>query len=253
MIRYSLLQLVQKVLSSMDGDEINSVSDTTESLQVVACAEVIYNDLITQSDLPEQYSIINLDASGDPALPIVMSRPEGYETIDWIKYKCVNDEGSVWTLLQPILFDEFLKRQDGLNPDDDGVETMTLTTNSMTMEVLYYNDRDPDWYTTFDDNTILFSSHNLAVDTTLQSNKTLAYGQRSELFVPVDAFTPSFDSGVHQIWLHETKALASAEMRQVPNNKAETSARKGWIKLQDLKQAINTGSYYNKLPNYGRK
>jgi hypothetical protein len=253
MIRYTLLQLVQKVLSSMDGDEVNSISDTTESLQVADCAEVIYNDLITQSDIPEQYSIFNLDASGDPALPIIMSRPDGYETIDWIKYKHVSDDGDIWTPIQGILLDEFLKRQDGLNPDDDGVDTLTLTANGMTMEVRYYNDRDPDWYTTFDDNTIIFSSFNLAEDTTLQSVKTLAYGQRSELFVPVDAFTPAFDSNMHQLWLHETKALASAELRQVPNMKAEQKARKGWIKLQDMKQAINTGSYYNKLPNYGRK
>src|SRR5574343_96370 len=253
MIRYSNLQLVQKVLSSMDGDEINSVSDTTESLQVLACAETIYNDLITQADLPEQYAVFNLDASGSPSLPVVMYRPDGYETIDWIKYKHTVDGQTTWTLLKPILFDEFLDRQDGLNPSDTGVDTLTLTTNSMTMEVRYYNDRDPDWYTTFDDNTILFSSHNLALDTTLQTSKTLCYGQRSELFIPIDGFTPSFDSNMHQIWLHETKALASAEMRQVPNAKAERSARKGWIKLQDLKEAVNTGSYYNRLPNYGRK
>jgi hypothetical protein len=253
MIQYSLLQLVQKVLSSIDGDEVNSISDTTESLQVVHCAEVVYNDLITRADLPEQYDIFNLTASGNTSLPIVMYRPDGYETVDWIKYKKTVDTETIWTPLKPILFDEFLSRQDGLNPSDDGVDTLTLTSNGSTMEIRYYNDRDPDWYTTFNDNTILFSSHNLSIDTTLQSVKTLCYGQRSDLFLSVDSFTPAFDSNVHQIWLHETKALVSAEVRQVPNNKAEAAARKGWIKLQDLKQAINTGSYYHRLPNYGRK
>lgn len=253
MIRYSLLQLVQKVLSSVDGDEVNSISDTTESLQIVHCAEIVYNDLITTADLPEQYDIFNLTASGNTSLPIVMYRPNGYETVDWIKYKKTVDTETTWTLLKPILFDEFLARQDGLNPSDTGVDTLTLTSNGSTMEIRYYNDRDPDWYTTFNDNTILFSSFQSSVDTTLQSVKTLCYGQRSDLFLSVDSFTPAFDSNMHQIWLHETKALASAEVRQVPNNKAEKSARKGWIKLQDMKEAINTGSYYNRLPNYGRK
>lgn len=253
MIRYSLLQLVSKVLSSIDGDEVNSISDTTESLQIVHCAEIVYNDLITQADLPEQYDIFNLTASGDNALPIVMYRPDGYETVDWVKYKKTVDTETTWTLLKPILFDEFLTRQDGLNPSDDGVDTLTLTSNGSTMEIRYYTDRDPDWYTTFNDNTILFNSYDNTVDTTLQSVKTLCYGQRSELFLGVDSFIPAFDSNMHQLWLHETKALASAEVRQVPNNKAEKSARKGWIKLQDMKEAINTGSYYHRLPNYGRK
>lgn len=256
-MKYSNLDIVQRVLSSMDGDEINSVSDTTESLQVLTCAETIYNDLILNADLPEQYRFYSLTDSGDLSLPLVAYRPDNYNTLEWLKYKrTIPDDTSgvlQWTLLTPILFDEFLKRQDGLNPDDDNVELMTLTVDTSNLEILYYNDRAPNWYTTYDDRTVLFNSIDASVDDTIQNSKTLCYGQLSLQFSSTDSFIPSFDSNVHQIWLHETKALASAEMRQVTNAKAEKAARKGWIKLQDMKEAINTGSYYNRLPNYGRK
>lgn len=257
MIRYSLLDVVQRALSSMDSDEVNSISDTTESLQAAMCAESAYNDIIQYSQPPETYKVFGLTASTNILYPIVMYRPLGFESIDWIKYRRTiadaTDGRLYWTLLTPILFDEFLKRQDGLNTDDPNTAQMDLVLPDTTLQILYYTDRSPDYYTTFDDNTILFNSIDTGVDNTLQNSKTLCYGKYSTQFLMIDAFTPAFDSGVHQIWLHETIALCSAQMRQVTNTKAEKSARRGWIKLQDFQQAINTGSYYKRLPNYGRK
>lgn len=255
-IRFSVLDVVQRVLSSMDGDEVNSISDTTESAQVATCAETVYNDIIQGSDPPEDYRFFGLTASTNPAYPIVMYRPLGFESVDWIKYKCTlqdtTDGVQYWTLMKPILVDEFLKRQDGLSLDDPRTAQMNLVLPNTTLQILYYTDVAPSYYTSFDDETIIFNSIDTSVDTTLQNSKSLAYGQYSNQFLMIDGFVPAFDSQVHQLWLHETKALASAELRQVTNASAEKSARKTWIKLQDDKQAINTGSYYDRYPHYGR-
>lgn len=257
MIKYSNLQVVQKTLSAMDGDEVNSCSDSTEALQVLDHAETVYNDLIVQAQLPEQYQLFSLVPSNDTTAPIVMHRPSHIESIDWVKYKRTladtTDGKLYWTLLIPIMVDDFLKRSDGLSIDDPNVAQMTLHLPNTKLEVLYYTDRSPDYYTTFDDETLLFSSIDLAVDDTIQNSKTLCYGIYSTDFQKTDRFTPVFDSDVHQLWLHETIARCQALMRQLPDAKSEKQARKAWVNLQDSKPGINTGSYYNKLPNYSRK
>lgn len=255
---YSLLDIVQLTLASMDGDEVNSITDTTESVQVANCARVVYDELIASADLPREYQAFQLTASTNTALPIVMYKPDTFQTVEWIKYKGTipNDTSGLleWRRLEGVAFDEFLKRSDGLSTFDANVATMELTVPNGNIEINYYNDRAPDYYTSFDDKTILFSSINLTVETTLQTSHTLCYGQYTDQFIQIDSFTPIFNNQTHYVWLQETKALASAEMRQVVNNKAEKSARKGWIRLQDLsKQSIATDSYYNRLPNYGRR
>lgn len=255
-MRYSLLDVVQKTLASMDGDEVNSVYDTTESLQVATMAEITYNDILTTADLPEDFRLYSLNSSGNTNLPLVMYRPEQYESLLWLKYKRNLETDSStdlrWTMLKSVPIDEFLKRSDGLDEDAANVATMLLPTANTNVEIKYYNDRSPDYYTTFDDKTVIFSSIDLGVESTLQSSKSLAYGAYTSQFVLINSFTPGFDSGVHQIWLNETIALASARLRQVSDAKAEKSARKGWIKLQDAKEAIKM-NYYLRYPNYGRK
>ena len=38
-MRYNLLEMVQRVLAAMDSDEVNSITDTAESVQVALLIE----------------------------------------------------------------------------------------------------------------------------------------------------------------------------------------------------------------------
>jgi hypothetical protein len=254
-MKYSLLDIVQDVLAALDGDEVNSIDDTTESAQVATFAKHSYNRIVEKADLPEDYSLFSLTASGDSTLPVVMYRPDGIRSIDWVKYQSetADDDRNLWRRLEPVALDVFLQRSHDLNPEEDGVGTMTIAQDAGDIEIFYLNDQAPTYYTTFNDNTLLFNSIDTDVDTTLQASKTLAYGQGSQAFVRTDSFTPRFDDHLHQLWLEETLIVSAKRLKDMDDQDAQRWARRLWNQLDQKKQGVNTGSYYDKLPDYGRK
>lgn len=89
-MRSTLLDMVQNILSAMSSDEVNSISDTTESMQVAQIVKNKYYDIISRGRLPEHQELFQLDPSLDNATPVLMYVPEGVSKIDYIKYYNTN-------------------------------------------------------------------------------------------------------------------------------------------------------------------
>lgn len=89
--------MVQSILSSMDSDSVNSISDTVESLQVANYLRDSYYEIISGLDLPNTFSLIQLTGSDDPKKPTLLHRPSNALNIHWIKYnkQMLLDEAAV--------------------------------------------------------------------------------------------------------------------------------------------------------------
>src|SRR5260370_33222766 len=85
-MKYTLLQLTQDILSSMDADQITSINDTAESLQVVTCIKTVYDDILSRSGIFVYKTLCTLVASGNVLQPVLMTKPTNITTIDWVKY-----------------------------------------------------------------------------------------------------------------------------------------------------------------------
>lgn len=85
-MRYTLLQMTQDILSSMSSDEVNSISDTSESLQVATIIKQKYFDIIDRVSMPNHEQLIQLNPSLNPSQPVVMYVPQGVSEVKWIKY-----------------------------------------------------------------------------------------------------------------------------------------------------------------------
>lgn len=252
-MKYTLLEMVQRIMESMDSDEVNTISGTVESLAVANIIKECYFDIIGDLDLPEHQGIFQLDASGDSALPAYMTVPSNVVDIQTLQY---NYNTTAAPSYQPVTFlplDEFLLRINGLNTDDDNVGTMTVTSNGGTFVFKYRTDSHPHWYTTLDDNIILFDSYDSSVDSTLQSVKTFCFGNLNPEFTMEDDFVPRLDPRQFQLLLQEAKSQAFIEEKQVPNPKAEQKARRNRIITQKNKRAVDKRPEYLKYRSYGRK
>jgi len=255
---FTLLEMTQSILNSMTGDEINSISDTTESLQVANIIKQAYLFVQTKADLPEHATVFELNSSGDSAKPTLMTIPDDVASFTEIYYdnkEPATDTYSDYVEVTYLPFDTFLERQRGLLNDTSGVGEMVMTGNGESHNIMYKTDAFPLYYTTFDDSQLIFDSYLATEDSTLQKSKTMCHGVIIPGFTLSDSYTFDIDSNQQMILLNEAKSLCFSELKQLSHPKAERTARQLWIKAQSEKRKSPYGQKgnYSRLNSFARK
>jgi len=252
----TLIEIVQDILSAMDSDEVNSISDTTESLQVATIVKNAYNDILTEIELPTEYTLFKLDSSGNPAKPVQMSIPDNIDNIEWIKYNkvTVEDTTQQFKEIEFLPKENFLRMVHGFNSDDDNIASFNYTMDGVDFPILYRTDINPQYYTSFNDRDVVFDAILIDVDTTLQSTKTMCYGKKTSVFTMSDSFVPFTEDKYSSFLFNSAKALAFAELKQMTNAKAEKAERRARIKTQSSKRAVPYARpQYDYISGYGRR
>lgn len=236
MSRKTLLDMTQNILNAMDSDEVDSIGDTVESLQVAEVIRETYEYITVGLDIPGRAGIIKLDASNDVSLPNHMTVPSDVERIEWIRYN-----GEPIEYKDPQSFVVYVAGR------GTGTEVTTIE------NLAIYNDRDPLFYTSFDDDTIVFDAFDLETESTLQQSKTLCWGQRSLPFLMEDTFVPALPLDMFPRLLAEAKAACFVNYKQVSNSNEERRARNQKVVNMNSRFKAGTIKPIDRLPNYGRK
>jgi len=256
-MKYTLLELVQKVLRSIKGETVNTISETQESLDIVSIIQECYYTLLSEVNYPETKRPYQLEATTS-STPTIMEIPASAVTMESLAYnlETLDDTEDNFTPLQWIPLDVMLNMLNGLNTADDNVGTYSLVLDSDTFIIKHQTDRSPSYYTTINDTQILFDSYDSEVDAFLQKSKTRAFGIVVTDWEDVDDFTPTLDAHQFAILLKMAKAMAWRELKTVENAAEERGVRRLRIKAEAKKYRANQkqfGSYYYNYPNYGRR
>lgn len=254
-MKYTLLELVQLILSSLDSDEVDDIDETTESTQVKNIVKSCYWDLITRLQPPEHYDFFQLEETG-VSTPTIMTLDSDLNIdVQMIKYDWQTADDAVinyqrvnWCSLA-----DFLDRMHALDYDDTtNNTTFSYTTGGDTFTFCATKFHGPRWYAPINDRTVIFDSYDSEVEDFLSASKTMVYGKKIPTFTESNSFTPDLDAQQFSLLLNEAKSQAFVELKQTSNPKAEQRARGGWVQSQKTKRAFPYPEI-ERLPNYGRK
>lgn len=234
-MKYTLLQLVQSILSDMDSEDVNSISDSVEAQQVASIVRDTYFNIIATRKIPEHQELLKMTAASDSEFPTHFHYPENVKEITALWYEDKNGDYREIVWCEPM---DFLSRTDSIQEDYDTV----LDKNGGT-KLRILNDQDPRFYTSFDDYWLVLNSYDSTTEDTLQESKVRAYGTKYPTFQISDGFTPDLDATLYPYFLAEAKSTAMSLLKGGSDPKVEQAARR-------QKAFMQNDMYRTKRPNH---
>lgn len=247
-MKATLLEIVQEVLNDLDGDEVNSIDDTIEAQQVALMVKSTYIAMMSNRNWPHQLKLLSFEASGTDALPTHVTVQQPVKEIVSVNYNKAKD-GETRRRYQPVKWlepDDFLRHTNRRNNDADNID---IITDPGGIELLIRNDLAPTYFTTFNDNTLVFDAYDKAVDDTIQESKIQARAYVMNSWTHLDDGVPDLPDEAFTALIEEVKSRAALKLRQTADQKAEQESRRQqtWLARKDWR--VKGGIKY---PDYGR-
>ena len=245
----TLLDIVQEVLNDLDSDEVNSINDTTESLQVATICKAVFRDMLSNRNWPHTRKAIEIVPYSNSSYPTHMRIQDEIKELSFLNYNTakLDETRKRYTPISWIEQDDFLRRANSLNTDNTNVDVIIDPSG---IEVAVRNDTPPKFFTSFNDDTLVFDSYDKEAGDTLQASKVQAYAYTMPLFEVFDDFIPDLPSEAFAGYIAECKSQSFVKLKQQVSEKDEQTARKqqAWLARKDWR--VHGGIQF---PNYGRK
>jgi len=243
-MKVTLLEIVKNILSDMDSEDVNSISDTVEALQVSKVVESTFYDIIATREIPEHQSLLKLTPFSDSDFPTHFVLEDAQASIETLWYDVSSDGTFEYREIKYLTPHDFLKlvdsRSSGYTLVNDKVAGTKLRIKT---------DSQPYYFTTFDDEHIVLDSHLSTVDTTLQNSKIRALGKTYPTFSISDDYVPDIDAVFFPYLTQEAKSRCMSIFKGGADQKIEQAARRQKVHIQNDKRRTQ---HSDRLRRYGR-
>lgn len=245
----TLLYTVQRVLEKLNLDPVNSINDTEDSLLVSREAESTFYDLMTRGEWQDKLDLLELNSVSDLSNPTALRFASEVHNISSLRYDITTEEDDYKRIREIKWLDpeDFLEKSYSLNTSNDGVEEVVY----QDFPIFIRTDKMPDYYTSFDNTTLIFDSYDSETEDTLIGTKTICYGKAVPTWLQDDGFIIPVQDSVYPLFLSMLASACSFYMNSEVNQEDERRQQRGISRMR--REQIRTELEYFPKFKYGRK
>lgn len=245
----TLLYTVQRVLEKLNLDPVNSITDTEDSLIIAREAETTFYDMMARADWPDKIDLITVNSKNDLTEPTVLVLSENTSWIKSLRYDATTSSDNHKVIkeicwLEP---EDFLEKVYSRNTDNSDVDEVKYKD----MPVFVFNDRMPEYYTSFDNVNLVLDSYDGDEEDTLNGDKTICYGRVDPTWTHDDDFVIPLQDDLHPLFLSSLTVACSQYMTGDLSQEDERRAQRGISRMR--RESARTEMEYFPKFRYGRK
>lgn len=249
-MKMTVLEIVQEVLSYIDGDEVDTWNETVEAEQVYALIKSTYYNMMSNRLWPHLRRTIQVTSTADTLTPTHLILQDSIKELCFINYDTasVTDTRKRYTPVKYLPPDEFIHLT---NQEDDSLSEVQVVTDTGGIELMIRNDRAPRYYTSFDDENIVMDAFDSSVATTLETAKVQAQAYVLPTWTDDDDnFIPDLPDDAFRNLVEGVKSSASISLTQTADSKSEKESIRQSRWLARKARRIEGGITFK---NFGRK
>ena len=247
MTKRTILKLVQDLGEGINSDEIDSLGETAEVVRIENILKQTVSEILdrkTWEFMKDKVRQLDDRALSSTQLNTLLI-PSDVTLIKCLKYK--DDNGKFYEVTYLQACDFIAKLQSRTSTQDD----IDIITNSDGVELLVKNDIVPQYWTSFDEETITFDAYNLTTGT----GNLIADSVIIADVMPVTDFTDpiavlNMPERMETLVFNEALVTCNYRIRQTRDPRADRVARRQGISLRENEHKTNKDK---QVKRYGRQ
>lgn len=244
----TLLQITQGILSDMGGDQINSIFDTEEAEAVARHVVNVYENMVASNNWAQQRNLKHMVSVSDNTKPNYLLLPEDTKEVIKINFDKKKDGETQDKFVEveykhPEHFIHYLNKRN--NTDSNVQEVVDF--GGVTLYIR--NDIAPSYYTSFDDEYVVFDAYDSDVSDTLQGSQAQVVSWYLPELSLLDDAVPTLPKSGERLLIEEATVRAQAKENEYQDIESIQAAQVQRTNMARRNWRVNTNQRW---PNYGR-